>query len=57
MACVRLLDLSCMKLGIGQEAKGEISLAATLEAETLGLREITLAELEVFLEDLAAEGI
>jgi HD-like signal output (HDOD) protein len=57
MACVRLLDLSCMKLGIGQEAKGEISLAATLEAETLGLREITLAELEVFLEDLATEGI
>ncbi len=57
MACVRLMDLGCRKLGVGQKAKSEISLAATSEAEALGLKEITLAQLEVFLEDLVAEGI
>lgn len=56
MACVRLLDLACRKLGIGQAAESELSLAATPEAEVLGLKEITLAQLEVFLEDLAQEG-
>lgn len=55
LACVRLLDLACRKLGIGQEPAGELSLATTPEAEFLGLKEIILAQLEVFLEDTAAQ--
>ncbi|MCX8048304.1 MAG: HDOD domain-containing protein [Methylohalobius sp.] len=56
MACVRLMDLACSKLGIGQQPQPELTLAATPEAETLGLKAIALAELEVMLEDLAAEA-
>ncbi|GAB6068728.1 HDOD domain-containing protein [Methylothermus subterraneus] len=56
MACVRLMDLACLKLGVGPETKGEVSLAATSEAEALGLKPITLAQLEVFLEELAADA-
>ncbi len=53
MACVRLVDLACLKLGIGQAAHGELALAATLEAEALGLKEISLAQFEITLEDWA----
>lgn len=54
MACVRLVDLACRKHGIGMPAEPDIVLAATYEAEVLGLKEITLAEFEVFLEDETA---
>ncbi len=52
----RLLDIICHKLGIGQEADPDIVLAATPEAQVLGLKEIKLAQLEVLLEDAVAEA-
>lgn len=54
MALVRLVDLACRKLGIGQAADEGIALAATAEAEALDLQEITLAQFEIHLEDAAS---
>lgn len=53
---VRLLDISCQKLGIGQPADPDIVLAATPEAHALGLKEVTLAEFEIMLEDQVGEA-
>jgi HD-like signal output (HDOD) protein len=53
---VRLLDTACKKLGIGQAADADIVLAATQEAQTLGLKDIKLAELEVMLEDAVEQA-
>ena len=52
----RLLDIVCHKLGIGQTADPDIVLAATPEAQALGLKEIKLAQLEILLEDAVAEA-
>lgn len=60
LVVVRLLDQCCEKLGIGlQPGDPQIALAATSEAQTLGLGEIQLAELEILLEDsvLIASGM
>ncbi|MBK1648198.1 HDOD domain-containing protein [Rhabdochromatium marinum] len=57
MAMVRLLDLVCQKMGVGQDATPDIVLGATLEAQVLGLKEIQLAQLEVMIEDLVNEAI
>jgi putative nucleotidyltransferase with HDIG domain len=48
---VRLVDLACRKLGIGFHHEPAIVLGAAPEAYVLGLKEITLAELEIALED------
>ncbi len=50
------MDITCKKLGIGQEADPDIALAATPEARTLGLKDIKLAQLEVMLEDAVSEA-
>jgi HD-like signal output (HDOD) protein len=52
----RLLDSVCHKLGIGQIAEPDIVLAATPEAQALGIKEIKLAQLEILLEDAVAEA-
>lgn len=55
LVIVRLLDQFCEKLGVGlQPGDPQIALAAAPEAQTLGLREVVLAELEVLLEDSVA---
>lgn len=55
LVIVRLLDQFCEKLGIGlQPGDAQIALAAAPEAQTLGLREVMLAELEILLEDSVA---
>jgi HD-like signal output (HDOD) protein len=54
LAIIRLTDQACEKLGIGLRSDSNIALAATSEAQTLGLGEIALAELEILLEDHAA---
>lgn len=54
---VRLADHACNKLGIGLSADPSMVLAATGEAQALGLSEIALAELEIALEDLDASRI
>ena len=51
---VRLVDQACEKLGIGLHGDANIALAATQEAQALGLGEITLAEMEILLEDSVA---
>jgi HD-like signal output (HDOD) protein len=51
----RLLDIVCQKHGIGQMPEPDIVLAATPEAQALGLKEIKLAQLEVLLEDAVAD--
>lgn len=56
MAMARLLDMMCRKLGVGQTADPDMVLAATAEAQALGLKEIKLAELEVMIEDLVNEA-
>lgn len=54
---VRLANQACNKLGIGLNPDPTIVLAATPEAQLLGLSEIALAELEIALEDLEASRI
>jgi HD-like signal output (HDOD) protein len=56
LVIVRLLDIACKKLGIGQSADPDIVLAATEEAQVLGLKDIKLAELEVMLEDAVQQA-
>ena len=51
LAFVRLNDQACDKIGIGLHRDPQIALAATLEAQMLGLGEVPLAELEIMLED------
>ena len=48
---VRLVNLACHKLGIGLVEDPDIVLAATPEADQLGISEISLARLEIKLED------
>ncbi len=51
LVIVRLADLACNRQGIGLLADSDLILAATPEAECLGLSEIKMAELEIRLED------
>ncbi len=51
---VRLADQACEKVRIGLHGDPNIALAATQEAQALGLGEITLAEMEILLEDSIA---
>ena len=48
---VRMVDMTCNKIGIGLNEPEEHILVATPEAITLGLSEVDLAELEIMLED------
>ncbi|MBK5970532.1 MULTISPECIES: HDOD domain-containing protein [Thiorhodovibrio] len=56
LAVTRLLDWVCLKLGVGQQSDPDIMLAATAEAQALGLREIQIAQLEVMIEDMVSEA-
>lgn len=56
MAMTRFLDKVCQKLGVGQAAEPDLMLAATAEAQALGLREIQIAQLEVMIEDMVSEA-
>jgi HD-like signal output (HDOD) protein len=51
---VRLVDQACEKNGIGVHHDPSIVLAATSEAQHLGIKEVLLAELEIMLEDAVA---
>lgn len=51
---VRMVDQACEKIGIGLHGDPQIVLAATPEAQALGLGEVALAELEILLEDSVA---
>lgn len=51
LSMVRLVDNTCRKLGIGCQPEPHLMLAATVEAQGLGIKEILLAELEIMIED------
>jgi HD-like signal output (HDOD) protein len=51
LAIVRLANESSRKLGLGLDPNPELVLSATPEASLLKISELTLAELEVMLED------
>lgn len=51
LSLVRLVDSACRKLGLGGPAEPNLMLAATFEAQGMGIKEITLAELEIMIED------
>lgn len=52
LSIVRLVDDACRKLGLaGTPAEPNLMLAASFEAQGLGIKEITLAELEIMIED------
>lgn len=48
---VKLANQACNKLAIGLEPDPSLLLTATAEAYSLGLSDVTLAELEIKLED------
>lgn len=48
---VRLVDMACKKVGIGLHHAPSIVLVTTSEAESLGAKEVVLAELEIMLEN------
>lgn len=51
LSLVRLVDNTCRKLGLGCQAEPNLMLAATFEAQGMGIKEIMLAELEIMIED------
>jgi hypothetical protein len=48
---VRLVDLTCYKLGIGLHQEASLELATYPEVKALQVSELLLAELEIILED------
>ncbi|MEM9177535.1 MAG: histidine kinase, partial [Myxococcota bacterium] len=53
---VRLVDQACNKVGVGIRPQPDLNLPTTAEAQALRVPELTLAELEVQIEDLASEA-
>jgi HD-like signal output (HDOD) protein len=51
LALVRLVNRTCLKMGIGSRKDEYAATAGSLEAELLGMSEIAIAELEIKLED------
>jgi HD-like signal output (HDOD) protein len=51
LSLVRLVDYTCKKLGVGCSADPHLMLAATFEAQGLGIKDIMIAELEIMIED------
>lgn len=52
---VRLVDAACAQTGIGVLCNRELVLEALPEAQTLGIRDVHLAELEIQLEELVEQ--
>jgi putative nucleotidyltransferase with HDIG domain len=51
LAIVRLVNQTCRKIGVHSSPDPSLVLFAAPEAQMLGVREITLAELEIVIED------
>lgn len=51
---VRLANQACNKMGVGLHPETSVVLEATPEAAILGVSDVTLAELEIILEDILA---
>lgn len=51
LVLVRLSDKACKKVGKALQPDASLSLVSTLEVQLLGVKEMTLAELEIIVED------
>ena len=51
LTLVKMANKACNKIGIGSTKNGSLMLAATPEAHHLGLSEVSIAKLEIKLED------
>ncbi|MBJ6727576.1 HDOD domain-containing protein [Geomesophilobacter sediminis] len=51
LAVVRLADHGCRVMGVGLRAEPQFVLFTSPEAQSLGLKEVALAELEIVIED------
>jgi len=52
---VRLADMVCIKLGIGCGGEEPTDPYSCVETHLLGIREVTLAEMEIYIEDMLAQ--
>jgi len=55
LVIVRLVDAACRKAGIGMDSDPELVLEALPEAQSLGIRDVHLAELEIELEEFVEQ--
>jgi HD-like signal output (HDOD) protein len=55
MQIVRLVDGACLKVGIGMNHDRELVLEAMPEAQSLGIKDVHLAEMEIELEELVEQ--
>ncbi|UFS72632.1 HDOD domain-containing protein [Geomonas sp. RF6] len=51
LSIVHLVNTTCRKLGLSTSPDTSVMVAATFEAQNMGIKEITLAELEITIED------
>jgi HD-like signal output (HDOD) protein len=56
LVIVRLADLACRKVGKALRPDPSIALVSASEAQFLGIKEITLAELEIIVEDAGIQA-
>ncbi len=54
LLALRIVDLTCTKLGLGLIHDPTLVLAVAPEVQVLGIKEVTLAELEIVIEDSPA---
>ena len=55
LTIVRLVDAACRKVGIGMLSEADVVLEALPEAQTLGIKDVHLAELEIELEEMVEQ--
>jgi HD-like signal output (HDOD) protein len=51
LSIVRLVNNTCRKIGLSNNPDPSLMLAATFEAQSMGIKEIMFAELEIMIED------
>lgn len=54
LSVVHLVDNTCRRIGISNNPDPTLMLAATFEAQSMGIKEIMIAELEIVIEDAMA---
>jgi HD-like signal output (HDOD) protein len=52
---VRLVDAACRKVGIGMVSEADVVLEALPESQSLGIKDVHLAELEIELEEMVEQ--
>jgi hypothetical protein len=56
LVIVRLADLACRKVGKSLRPDPSVALVGASETQFLGIKEITLAELEIIVEDAGTQA-